>query len=142
MNDLGIKDIKKYIPHEYPFLFVDKVLDYEIGKSIEVIKNVSYNEWYFSGHFPGNPIMPGVILQESMAQAAAILAGLSLDLTTNNTYLLTSSKIKYKGIVRPGDQLKLSLNVKKMISHGGIFKGKAYVENRLVAEAELGFMIR
>lgn len=142
MEKIGIEEIKKIIPHAYPFLFIDRVEEYEKKVKIVAIKNVTINEWFFQGHFPNLSVLPGVVIQECMAQTAAILAGLSMEQPKECMYLFTSCKISYRGIVKPGDQMKICLNVKKLISSGGIFNGEVYVEDKLVAKGELGFAIK
>lgn len=132
-----IMDIQKIIeklPHRYPFLLVDRVLSFEAGKSLSALKNVTINEPFFSGHFPIKPIMPGVLLIEALAQAAAILAYLSLENSyQNNTlfYLGALENTKFKKIVIPGDQLILNVEI---IAHRNFvwkFVGKALVDDQL-----------
>lgn len=142
MNSIGIEKIKKILPHAYPFLFIDRVVDYVEKESITAIKNVTYNEWFFPGHFPRLTILPGVIIQECMAQAAAILASVSETVQGDKLYLFNSCKINYFNIVEPGNQMIIKLEVVKLISSGGIFKGKVTVEDKKIATAELGFSIK
>lgn len=137
---MNIRDIKNYLPHRYPFLLIDRVLELEIGKSLVAIKNVTYNEPQFTGHFPDQPIMPGVMIVEALAQATGILAfksevGKPID---GQIYMLVGiDKIRFKRMVEPGDQLRLEVEV--IIVKRGIwkFKCKATVDGELVTKAEL-----
>src|SRR3990167_8332906 len=116
MSVMETQEIKKYIPHRYPFLLVDRVLSYEKHKSLVAIKNVTVNEPYFMGHFPVRPVMPGVLIIESLAQAAGILIVKSLDLPENHQhiyYFAGIDNVRFKRVVEPGDQLKLHIEVIK-----------------------------
>jgi 3-hydroxyacyl-[acyl-carrier-protein] dehydratase len=134
-----IKEIMNLLPHRYPFLLVDKVLEMEEGKRIVSIKNVSINEPFFQGHFPGSPIMPGVLLIEAMAQTWGILV-LSTEKEkagSKDVLFLGIDKARFRKPVYPGDQVRFeleALNFKRSIWK---FSGKAFVEGKLVAEAEL-----
>lgn len=134
-----IKEIMNLLPHRYPFLLVDKVLEMEEGKRIVSIKNVSINEPFFQGHFPGFPIMPGVLLIEAMAQTWGILV-LSSEKEkagSKDVLFLGIDKARFRKPVYPGDQVRFeleALNFKRSIWK---FSGKAFVEGKLVAEAEL-----
>lgn len=137
---LDIKEILEILPHRYPFLLIDRIEEIEEGKRIVGIKNVSINEPYFQGHFPEIPIMPGVLIIEAMAQTWGILV-----LGSNPQKVKKEKKIYFAGIdkarfrkpVVPGDQIRFELELIK--KRGGLwkFKGKAFVKNSLVAEAEL-----
>lgn len=134
-----ISEIMNLLPHRYPFLLVDKVLEMEEGKRIVSIKNVSINEPFFQGHFPGSPIMPGVLLIEAMAQTWGILVLNSErgKAGSKNVLFLGIDKARFRKPVYPGDQVRFeleALNFKRSIWK---FKGKAFVEDSLVAEAEL-----
>ncbi|CAC9594915.1 3-hydroxyacyl-[acyl-carrier-protein] dehydratase, FabZ form (EC 4.2.1.59) [uncultured Gammaproteobacteria bacterium] len=137
---MNIQDVKNYLPHRYPFLLIDRVLELEIGKSITALKNVTYNEPQFTGHFPNQPIMPGVMIVEALAQATGILAfksevGKPID---GQIYMLVGiDKVRFKRMVEPGDQLLLEVEV--MTVKRGIwkFKCKATVDGVLVTSAEL-----
>jgi 3-hydroxyacyl-[acyl-carrier-protein] dehydratase len=138
-----LEEIKRVLPHRYPFLLVDRILSMELGQSIVGLKNVTVNEPFFVGHFPHNPIMPGVLIIEAMAQVAGILALLTNpeNVGNQNIYLMSLDKVRFRRPVVPGDQLILDLKVLR----GGkkVFKmeGKATVDNNLVAEAELVAMV-
>ncbi len=136
---LELSDIIKLLPHRYPFLLVDKVLSYEEGESLHAIKNVTINEPFFTGHFPGNAVMPGVLLVESLAQAGAILAYVTTQSNpeTNIFYLASVDNAKFKQMVRPGDQL--NLKVKLMTRRKSFWKiyGEATVEGKTVCSVEI-----
>jgi 3-hydroxyacyl-[acyl-carrier-protein] dehydratase len=129
-------EIQKMLPHRYPFLFVDRVLELEPGKKIVAIKNVSVDEPFFQGHFPGRPIMPGVLIVEAMAQAGGVLVYKSAETDDNMVYFMSVEKAKFRKPVVPGDQLRLE--VEALQSRGKVwkFKGEAKVDGKLVCEAE------
>jgi len=137
---MNIQDVKNYLPHRYPFLLIDRVLEIEIGKSLVAIKNVTFNEPQFTGHFPEQPIMPGVMIVEALAQATGILAfksevGKPID---GQIYMLVGiDKVRFKRVVEPGDQLRLEVEV--MTVKRGIwkFKCRALVDDKVVTTAEL-----
>jgi len=136
---LDVNEIMKILPHRPPFLLVDRIIEMEAGKRIVGIKNVSINEPFFPGHFPGHPVMPGVLIIEAMAQVACVLAILSSDESVRSkvTYFAGIDNAKFRKPVFPGDQLRLELeavNCKRGIWY---FNGKAYVDDKLVTEAEL-----
>jgi len=138
--EMNIQDVKNYLPHRYPFLLIDRVLELEIGKSLVALKNVTFNEPQFTGHFPTQPIMPGVMIVEALAQATGILAfksevGKPID---GQIYMLVGiDKVRFKRMVEPGDQLRLEVEV--MVVKRGIwkFKCKALVDGKIVTTAEL-----
>lgn len=139
--NLGVEEIKKIIPHRYPFLLIDKVTYMEPGKKVVAHKNVTANEYFFQGHFPGKPVMPGVLIIESLAQAGAV-AILSKDEFKNKIAFFGGiNKAKFRKMVVPGDELTLKAEIVKVKGPAGIGKAIAYVENKKVAEAELVFMI-
>ena len=139
---LSHEDIMRILPHRYPFLLVDRITELEPGKRVVGIKNVSINEPFFQGHFPGNPIMPGVLIVEAMAQVGGVLARLSIPGATENekedaVLFMSMDKVKFRKPVIPGDQLILELKPLRTGSRVWKMAGKAFVEDNLVAEAEL-----
>ena len=140
MDTLNIHQIQNYLPHRYPFLLIDRVVSYERYKSITAVKNVTINEPFFQGHFPGRPIMPGVLIIEAMAQAAALLGWVSapdLNKKGNLYYLAGVDNVRFKRPVEPGDQLKIEVHFEKERRNLWKFKGTATVDDSLVASAEL-----
>jgi len=140
MKTLDIQEIKEILPHRYPFLLVDKVLDYEPGDFLSAIKNITYNEPCFQGHFPEKPIFPGVLIIEAMAQATALLGCLSMDEkpdTESIYYLVGVDKARFKKTVHPGDQISLDIKFIKLRKNIWKFSATASVDNKLVASAEL-----
>lgn len=136
--ELSTLDIMKLLPHRYPFLLVDKITEFEAGKRIAGVKNVTINEPFFQGHFPGHPIMPGVLILEAMAQVGGIFAFLGNEVDENQvTYFLGIDKAKFRKPVLPGDVMHLDLELLKVRRGVYCFKGKAMVDGKLVAEAEL-----
>jgi 3-hydroxyacyl-[acyl-carrier-protein] dehydratase len=140
---IEISEIMKILPHAYPFLLVDRIVEIEPGKRIAGIKNVTYNEPFFPGHFPGRPIMPGVLIVESMAQTAGVLAFKSMPEEEQGrpVYFLGIDNVRFRKPVVPGDQLRLELEITKHRQAIWGFKGKALVDGNLVAEAELLAML-
>jgi len=138
-----LDEIKRVLPHRYPFLLVDRILSMELGKHIVGLKNVTVNEPFFAGHFPNNPIMPGVLIVEAMAQVAGILALLSApeNLGNQNLFLMSLDKVRFRRPVVPGDQLILDLKVLRGGKKFFKMEGKATVDDNLVAEAELMAMV-
>lgn len=137
---MNIGDIQNYLPHRYPFLLIDRVLDIQLGKSITAIKNVSVNEPQFTGHFPAQPIMPGVLIIEALAQATGILAfksevGRPID---GQIYMLVGvDKVRFKRMVEPGDQLRLEVSVNTVKRGIWKFDCKALVDDKVVTSAVL-----
>ena len=144
---LDVVAIQKILPHRYPFLLVDRVVDLEEGSSITAYKNVSISEPVFEGHFPGHPIYPGVMIVEGMAQAGGVLAFESASKEDQEAaknkvvYFMSIDKCKFRQPVRPGDRLEYRLNVIKHRGNIWVLDGKAYVDDNLVCEAELKAMI-
>jgi len=138
-----LEEIKRILPHRYPFLMVDRILSIALGKRVVGLKNVSVNEPFFMGHFPQNPIMPGVLIIESMAQVGGILALLSTPEHLGNpeVYLMAMDKVRFRRPVVPGDQLILEIQVIRPGKKFFKMEGKATVEGTLVAEAEFMAMI-
>ena len=140
MTTLDIHQILKLLPHRYPFLLVDRVLDMEKGKRIIAIKNVTMNEPFFNGHFPHRPVMPGVLMLEAMAQAAALLSFRSLDIVPDDSvvfYFAAIDGARFKRPVEPGDQLTLDVEIDRMKASVWKFKGRGLVGAELACEAEL-----
>jgi len=137
---MNINEVKNFLPHRYPFLLIDKVIDIEIGKSLTAIKNVSFNEPHFTGHFPTQPIMPGVLIIEALAQATGILAFKSEvgKPQEGQIYMLVGvDNARFKRIVEPGDQIKLKVEVLTVKRGIWKFKGTALVDDKIVTSAEL-----
>jgi 3-hydroxyacyl-[acyl-carrier-protein] dehydratase len=135
-------EIEKYLPHRYPFQLLDRVISMETEpeKKLTGIKNVTKNEPFFQGHFPGNPVMPGVLIIESMAQAAGMLANLDAELhgkTGELYYLVKVDKARFSRTVVPGDQLVLEVVQKRIIRRMGLYQCVAFVDGQKVAECEL-----
>lgn len=141
MTQLNIQQIKEIIPHRYPMLLIDRVEELIDGEKVIAKKNVTINEPFFQGHFPHEPVMPGVLIVEAMAQAGAV-ALLSLEQFRGKTaYFGGIDKAKFRQKVTPGDTLILEVEIIKVKSSAGIGKGVARVDGKKVAEAELTFMI-
>ena len=139
-TSMDINQILDHLPHRYPFVLVDKVLSYDPGKSIDAIKNVTINEPFFPGHFPHYPVMPGVLVVEALAQAAAILSFKTLNDKPNDHsvyYFVGIDKARFKKPVIPGDQLKLNVSIERTIKGIWKYKGIAMVEDEIAAEAEI-----
>jgi 3-hydroxyacyl-[acyl-carrier-protein] dehydratase len=137
---LNTQEILEYLPHRYPFLLIDRVVECELGKRILALKNVSVNEPYFNGHFPYYKVMPGVLIVEAMAQAAAILSFRTMGIKPDDKsvyYFAGIDKARFKKPVMPGDQLMLEVSIARNVRNVVKYAGKAYVGNVLVAEAEL-----
>lgn len=138
---MNINEIKAIIPHRYPFLLIDRIENLEVGKKVVAKKNVTANEEFFNGHFPEEPVMPGVLIIEALAQAGAV-ALLSLeDFKGKTAYFGGIDKAKFRKKVVPGDTLMLEVEIIKVKKIAGVGKGTAYVDGKKVAEAELTFMI-
>ena len=140
---IQINEIMGLLPHGYPFLLVDRIVELEIGKRIVGIKNVTINEPFFQGHFPGQPIMPGVLIVEAMAQTAGVLAFKSMpeEFKKKVVYFMGIDKVRFRRPVQPGDQVRMEMVVSKKRKSVWVFTGKAYVEEQLAAEAELMAMV-
>ena len=141
--DILINEIMDLIPHRIPMLLIDKLTDVKLGKSATGIKNVTMNEWFFQGHFPGHPVMPGVLIVEAMAQAAGVLVTKSMGENSSDklVYLMSIEEAKFRKPVVPGDTLKLKVELIK--SRGNIwkFKGEAWVDDVMTDEAVFTAMI-
>lgn len=137
---IDVNTIQTLIPHRYPFLLVDKVVDLDVdAKRIIAHKNVTINEPYFQGHFPGQPIMPGVLIIEALAQAGGVLTQLSLgrDAQSKLFYLVKVDNVRFMKQVVPGDVLELHVQVKRMIRNMAVYYGEAKVDGEVVAHAEV-----
>lgn len=140
---LGIEDIMKVLPHRYPFLLVDRILELEPAKRVVGIKNVTINEPFFAGHFPGHPIMPGVLIIEAMAQVGGMLLMGSLDVPESKVvYFISLDNVKWRKPVRPGDQLRFELDVIQLRGSVCKMRGVAKVDGEVVAEADMAAMLR
>jgi 3-hydroxyacyl-[acyl-carrier-protein] dehydratase len=136
--ELDINEIQKFLPHRYPFLLIDKVIEMERYKRIVVIKNVSINESFFQGHFPGKPIMPGVLILESMAQAGGLLLLQEIpDRDQKLLYLASMNDVKFRRPVVPGDQLRVEVNILAWKGDLCKIQAKAFVQENLATEATL-----
>jgi 3-hydroxyacyl-[acyl-carrier-protein] dehydratase len=135
-----IQEIMRLLPHRYPFLLIDRVLSCEAGKEIVALKNVTINEPFFGGHFPNFPVMPGVLIIEAMAQASALLAFKTFDITRDDKnvfYFVGIDDARFKRPVTPGDQLIIKAQILRSIKGIWKFTGQAYVNDKLVSEAAL-----
>jgi 3-hydroxyacyl-[acyl-carrier-protein] dehydratase len=139
-TSMDIHEILDYLPHRYPFVMIDRVVSYELGKEITAIKNVSINEPYFPGHFPYHPVMPGVMIVEAMAQAAAILSFKTLDTkpTDDSVYYFAGiDNARFKKPVSPGDQIVLNVKIDRILKGIWKYTGVAKVDDVVVAEASM-----
>ena len=144
-NTLDIHQILKLLPHRYPFLLVDRVTAMEKGRRITAIKNVTMNEPFFNGHFPHRPVMPGVLMLEAMAQAAALLSFHSMGIVPDEKtvyYFAAIDGARFKRPVEPGDQLVLEVEIERMKAGMSKFKGRAMVGDELACEATLMCALR
>ena len=141
--ELGIEDIMKVLPHRYPFLLVDRIVELDAGKRVVGIKNVTINEPFFQGHFPGHPIMPGVLIIEAMAQVGGmLLLGAIEDPQSKVVYFTSLNDVKWRRPVKPGDQLRFELELLQVRGMMCKMKGVAKVDGEVVCEAEMGAMVR
>jgi len=135
---IPVEKIFEFIPHRYPFLLVDRVLELEEGKSLTAIKNVTYNEYFFQGHFPEKKIMPGVLILEALAQSGAILLSNTITNPDNKLFLMSKiEKVRFRKPVIPGDQLKLKAEIIKLKNRFCLMRGTAYVDGEIVTEGEI-----
>ena len=139
---MDINEISKILPHRYPFLLIDKIIEFEPDISAHAIKCVTINEPFFQGHFPGIPIMPGVLIVESMAQLGGILLFKTIpDRDMKLVFFAGIENARFRRPVRPGDQLRLEMNLLQNKKRLGKLKGEAFVEDKRVAEAEILFSL-
>lgn len=138
---MDIKDIMNIIPHRQPFLLLDRVEEIVEGESVVAIKNVTYNEPFFAGHFPQEPVMPGVLIVEAMAQAGAVAILSMEDFKGKTAYFGGIKNAKFKKKVVPGDVLRLEVKIEKLKRNAGVGMGTAYVDGKVAAQAEIIFMI-
>ncbi len=138
----NIEEIQKILPQRFPFLMIDRVVELEPQKKVVAIKNVSFNEDYFSGHFPGKPVMPGVLIIEAMAQSSIMLFYTDKDKDKKRSYYLGAVKVKFLNLVFPGDQLKITIEAIKIISTAALVKAKVYVGDKEIANGELSFSVK
>jgi 3-hydroxyacyl-[acyl-carrier-protein] dehydratase len=137
---LDIGQIKEYLPHRYPMLLVDRVLEWEAGKSITAIKNVTANEEFFNGHFPHKPVMPGVLMIEALAQTAALLSFLTMGVKPDDTsvvYFVGIDGARFKRPVEPGEQIKMQVEILRNARGIWKYKATATVDGQTAVEAEL-----
>lgn len=140
MSSMNIHEILEYLPHRYPFLLLDRVVSLELEKEIVAIKNVTINEPFFPGHFPYHPVMPGVLIVEAMAQAAAVLSFKTMGRKPSDDsvyYFAGIDNVRFKKPVSPGDQLVLKVKIDRIMRGIWKYSGQALVDDEIVAEAEL-----
>ena len=145
MEAMSVTEIMKYLPHRYPFLLLDKVIECKRGDAITAIKNVTINEAFFQGHFPNTPVFPGVLILEALAQASGVLVLSDPDMRPSQESLFLFVGIenaRFKRPVVPGDQLRLESKLTRMKRNYGVFDANAYVDNELAASAELKCMFK
>ncbi|MCX5686928.1 MAG: 3-hydroxyacyl-ACP dehydratase FabZ [Candidatus Omnitrophica bacterium] len=136
---LNTEEIKSLIPQRFPFLMLDRVTDIKEGEYVKAYKNISIDEDYFRGHFPENPVFPGALIAEGMAQAACVLLKVSIKDLTATQFYVTNIKIRLSKVVVPGDRLDILVKTVKMTHIGGIFETEASVDGATVAKGEMTF---
>ena len=138
---VDVEQIQRLLPHRYPFLLVDRVIEIDPGKTNTAIKNVTINEPFFQGHFPGHPVMPGVLIVEAMAQTAGLLTQITSQIDGQSGsplfYLVKVDNARFSAVVAPGDQLRMEVSLKRLIRGMGLFEAQAKVDGKIVACCEL-----
>ena len=138
---IGVEQIQELLPHRYPFLLVDRVIELVPDQSVVAIKNVTINEPFFQGHFPGHPVMPGVLIVEAMAQTAGLLTQISSRMKGNTGsplfYLVKVDNARFSAVVAPGDQLRMEVSLKRLMRGMGLFVARTLVDGKEVASCEL-----
>lgn len=145
MDSMSVNEVMKYLPHRYPFLLIDRVIECNHGESIVAIKNVTINEGFFQGHFPQTPVFPGVLILEALAQVSGVLVLSDSNLRPENESLFLFVGIenaRFKRPVVPGDQLRLESRLSRMKRNYGVFETSAYVDDEVAASAELKCMFK
>ena len=140
MPTLDITQIKEYLPHRYPFLLIDRVIDYQLGDYMIALKNVTINEEFFNGHFPHKPVMPGVLMVEALAQTAAVLSFMSMNKKPDENsvvYFLGIDDLRFKKVVEPGDQLKMEVKIVRHIKGVWKYDAIAKVDDQIAVKASL-----
>ncbi|HEY7676682.1 MAG TPA: 3-hydroxyacyl-ACP dehydratase FabZ [Candidatus Methylomirabilis sp.] len=140
---MGLAEIQEVLPHRYPFLLVDRILELDLGKRVVGIKNVTANEAFFQGHFPGHPIMPGVLILEALAQVGGVLLMRTLNASAEKKvmYFTGIDRAKFRRPVIPGDQLRMTCEILQLRRRTCRMRGEAQVDGALAAEAELLCMV-
>jgi 3-hydroxyacyl-[acyl-carrier-protein] dehydratase len=142
---LDIHEILNHLPHRYPFVLIDRVTDLKLNEEITAIKNVTINEPFFPGHFPYHPVMPGVLIVEAMAQAAAVLSFKTMNVLPSEDsvyYFAGIDNVRFKKPVSPGDQLILNVKIDRVLKGIWKYKAQAKVDNQIVAEAEMMYILK
>lgn len=140
MSELNTTEVLEILPHRYPFMLVDRIVEFEKGGDrIVGIKNLTFNEAFFQGHFPGNPVMPGVLQLEAMAQVAGIMLNSREGNEGKVAFFMSINNAKFRRPVVPGDQLRMEIEADRIRSRMASVKGKAFVDGELVSEADLMF---